>query len=701
MKIVLLLKKLLFLASICICCSLNLKAFSPPIPITLLDVSIRNSETDDAEVCSARHALKVCGTPFSETTSILTALQSKIIVVSSKMEPFTFSSAEKDSLVSFVRKGGILICPNVRDPFMHTLFGLSGGTNANNLYSITFNTFLNDPVFRWLDDSLEKTISLGSSTFTSVINSRYYTPTTALSLAKYNNTKDAITCNTFSVGYAYAIGVSFKNIILLNQQNRDFNANRYYSNDFEPTSDAFILFLKGIILKHLPVIPYLHTSLFNSKASVLITHDVDATSAFDTMSHYSLYEQSIGIKASYYITTHYINDGALSDFYNVFTIPKVNQLLTNGHILGSHSVGHFIDFADESVFPLGTPGNTPSNYLPYNHGNSSPTLNGTVFGETEVSRDLLNTNFGIQIKTFRPGYLAFNNKLINALELLNYKFSSSVSANDVLTNFPYQCKKDNTSYGSLSKIWEIPMTISDAAASDPITPANYPQKVLKWLSVVQKNKNNTAPTTLLIHPNRLYKLAAQRDFISGLSSDIMVTNLEAYGEFWQQRDSLNFSFTLRNDSLSIIIPNQQLPLPPAISFIVNNGQQLSHISLKSEGGSNIPVIQGNWEQNDKILYFQNAPVVGLNEWIYSPNRSLLVYPNPCTDKSVISTGSNIYQKINCELYTLGGELIEQICAESTDHVIIEKRNYQGLYCVKLYGDGIYLGTTKLLFKDRY
>lgn len=666
--------------------------------VAILDVTTRNSETDDAEIFSLKHVLKVSGLPFKTFTQIDSVKKYSVVILSSKLESTTFTTPEKDSLISYVNNGGVLVTTNMRDAYFNSVFGISAGSNSNTNYKLKFNTFLNLPVFRWLDDSLEQTIQLGSTTNTSVINSRSYTLNGALSLAKYESGTDAILKNTFGNGFAYAIGVSFKNTILVNQQNRDFDANRTYSNDFEPGSDAIILFLKAIVLDHISFSAYLHTSPYNSKNAVLITHDVDATTAFDTMGYYADYEQQIGLRASYYITTHYINDGALSDFYNVFTIPKVHQLLNKGHVLGSHSVGHFTDFDVESVFPLGVLGNTTSNYLPFNQGNSNPTQNGTVLGETEVSKNLLQANFGVNIKTFRPGYLCFNDKLINALDTLNYKFSTTFSANDVLTNFPYISKKDRVSYGKISKVWELPMTISDVITSNPISNTNYPQRVLKWLDVVSRNANNHAPTVLLIHPNRMYKLTAEQNFISGLPKTTFVSNLEEYGDYWAARDSIEFISNLQSNTLTIIIPDKYLPLQNTISFVVDKGQQLDQILVRSQSGSSINMISANWNVNDKILYLQNMPVLTIEEYAKGENNSnLKLFPNPCETTSIIKL-NNTFQFINCAVFDLNGKLIEQQCSTNSDHLILSNNGYKGLYLVKVNTNDGYYGSIKVMFK---
>lgn len=666
--------------------------------VAILDVTARNSETDDAEIFSIKHILKVSGVPFKTFIEVDSVKKYAVVILSSKLESSTLNNAEKDTLINYVSKGGVLVTTNMRDAYFNSVFGISSGANSSTNYKLKFNTFLNDPVYKWIDDTLEQTIPLGNITNTSVINSRSYTLSGALSLAKYENGTDAISVSNYGTGKAYAIGLSFKNTILVNQQNRDFDANRTYSNDFEPGSDAVILFIKALVLKHIQYSAYLHTSPYNSKNSVLVTHDVDATSAFDTMGYYADYEQQMGLSASYYITTHYINDGSLSDFYNVFTIPKVQQLKNKGHVLGSHSVGHFTDFDNEGVFPFGVLGNTTSNYLPYNQGNSNPTQNGTVLGETEVSKNLLQSNFSVPVKTFRPGYLCFNDKLINALDTLNYKFSTTFSANDVLTNFPYISKKDRVSYGRSSKVWEIPMTISDVINSNPISVTNYPQRVLKWLDVVNRNGNNNAPTVLLIHPNRLYKLTAQQNFISGLPKNVFVSNLEEYGDYWAARDSVQFNTTLVSNTLTIIVPDLYLPLPQSISFIVDNGQQLDKIQIRSQSGATLQAILANWNTNDKIIYFQNMPVLNVPEFAKdNSNNNLIMFPNPCIDRSIVKLES-VTKYINCEIYDVNGKLIEQQCSHDSDHMVITNRGYNGLYILKVSTDKGYYGTLRIIFK---
>ncbi len=626
--------------------------------VALLDLTTKNAETSDAEIYSARYILKTAGIPFIVTSNVNTAKNYGMILASSKFDVSTFTTPEKDSLISYVNRGGVLVAPNVRDSYFFSLFGISAHLNSNARYKVRFNSFLNDPSFKWLNDTMEQTISLGKTTYTSVISSRSYTVSGALSLAMFDDNSTAITKRSFGAGTAYAIGFSFKNLIVTNQLNLDYSANRFYSNGFEPTSDAVMLFIKGIYQAHAPRAVWLHTSPYNSKTTLMITHDVDATTAYDTMHFYADYERSVGIKASYFFTTHYIDDALLAAFYNLNTIPKVQYVLNQGHSGGSHSVGHFPDFDDESVFPLGVLGNTTASYLPYNSG-TGPTVGGTVLGETEVSKNLLENNFGINVKTFRAGYLCFHDQLVNALDTTGYSNNTTFSAADILTNFPYQQHKNRSTGGPLSIVWEYPMTISDDFTSVPISSTNYPQKVAVWLDVINRNMANNAPNILLIHPTRQYKLTAEQQLISGLPQGVFVTNVDLFANYWKARDAVSFTSYISNDSLTIVVPSALLPLDPTISFVVDKGQLLTSIKAQDEFGNPIGVIKSNFNTSDIILHFATYPAVGIKE--YEPtganNTFISCFPNPANASCTFDFKLTQTTKIKLEIIDMLGNVI--------------------------------------------
>lgn len=627
--------------------------------IAILDLTARNMEANDGELFSAKHILKVAGLPFIVTTSVNTAMKYGIVIPSSRLTDSVFTSPEYDSIHSYVNNGGILISAGVRDSAFLPLFGINTATSSSSHHRIIFNMALADLSMRWLNDTMEQTISIGKLTYPTTITVRQYTLGSGIEMAHYDDNSTAITRNNYGAGIAYGLGFSFKNLVLLNQVNKDADAQRIYSNGFEPTTDALILFLKAICTKHTPNTVWLHTSPFESKTTLMVTHDVDATTAYDTMSYYADYENSINLSTTYTITTHYINDGVLSDFYNVSSIPQVQYLINKGHKLASHSVGHFTDFYDDAIFPLGVMGNTASSYLPFNSG-MGPTTGGTVLGETEVSKNILEADLGVPIRTFRAGHLCYNKYLVNALDTLGYEYCTNYAAGDVLTSFPYLNHKDRSSSGAISNVWEIPLNISDVFTSDPISFTNYSAKQAIWLDVINRNRANYAPNNLLIHPNRIYKLWAQQDLIDQLPPDVFTTDLETFADYWRGRDSIRFTTELSNDTLTITVPSSQLPLNNMMSFVVDNGQDLTLIKAQDEFGSPIAVIQSLWDDNGIILHFGYFPPLSV-AWKENPIQSGLLancFPNPFTSTTTVEIWFKEDAALTIELYNVMGQLIQ-------------------------------------------
>ncbi len=633
--------------------------------IAILDLTTKNAETTDAEIYSVQHVLKVAGLSFITTADVNTAITYPIVIASSKLGSATFTIAEQDSLISFVNKGGILIAPTIFASSLHPLFGISGNTEATTRHRINFNTSLPNPAFRWLEDTLERNISLGSFNYPNVVSSNSFSTTTAVGLATYDDNSTAITQNNYGLGKAYTLGVSFKNMILIPQLNKDFEAQRTYSNGFEPTSDAWILFLKGICIGQIPNSVWLHTSPYDSKASLIVTHDIDATTSYDTMHYYADFENSIGLSATYFVTTHYLEDGVLSAFYNSASIPKVDYLLDKGHKLASHSVGHFHDFDDESHVPYGALGNTTSNYAPYNGGLGQTTTGATVLGETELSKHLLEADLGVNIRSFRAGYLCYHNKLVSALDTLGYTFNSTYSAGDVLTNFPYKNRKDRVSSGAPSSVWEIPMTISDVFNSNLMSPENYLEKQATWIDVVERNTRNYAPTVLLVHPTRYYKLFAEQGLISLLPSDVTTFDIETYGDYWLNRNSVTFTSKLQNDTLTVVIPHTLLPIDTKISFIVDDGQSLSFIKAEDDLGNPIAVIQSLWETNSVIIHFGNYTPLSIAEHSFSKENSVIFTcnPNPVSNTARVEVWQKTSGRLTIQLFDMMGKLVKTITNE--------------------------------------
>lgn len=621
--------------------------------IALLDLTERNSETNDGQLFSAEHILKVTGISYTITSTLLDAEQYAVIFCSSYLDSKTLSSEEKNSLIDYVSNGGIVIAPRVTDEDLFSLFGVSGVTESNSNFLVNWNNSLTTPLYRWIDEPEEWTISLGRVGGGIMFKTASYNLSSAIDLARYENETVAVTQNQFSNGFAYIFGFTWKEVILRSQINRDIEAQRVSSNGFEPSMDVIMLFMRAIFNKHIPYSTWKHTSPKNSSSTLMITHDVDSSTGMDSMFMFSESEKNLEVSASYNVTVRYFDDALMTDFYNGH-LPDVQKLITDGHIIGSHSVGHFPDFGNDDIFPIGNPGNTRESYSPYNDG--SITVGGTVYGECEVSKDVLESDLGVDIRMYRTGHLVYNKYLVEVLDELGYKYNSSYSANEVLTNFPYQNKTGRSFSGTNSNIYELPVSISDVYHADPMSEDNYLEKVGFWLDIISKIDANNASTVLLIHPNRGYKLLGEEYLISHLPGSITIKEMSAFGDYWRVREAFDFTTQKIDNTIQIKLSDQSSTLDKEISLIINNGQDLDAVSM-SMGTSSIDFDTENWGENDLILYnFKFA--LGLHD-LSDFGAKWSLYPNPVCENIFIEMDLINPSKIDIELVDRIGKTIKK------------------------------------------
>ena len=627
--------------------------------IALFDLSQRNSESNNSKLFSAEHILKVTGVDFKITKSFEDALSFAMILCSSEINSKSFTDDEKASLIEYISNGGILITPRMLDKDLFSLFGITSFTSSKSNYKINWSENLSEKYFNWMDEPNEKQISLGDEKFSQIMKTYSYVIDDATILGTYTNGNAAAIKNKKEKGYVYSFGVSWKDIILRSQINRDYEAQRISGNGFEPTQDVFMLFIRAIATEHIPFLIWKHTSSGNSNSNLMITHDIDSSSGMDMMSAFANSENEINISTNYNITVRYFSDVLNTDFYNNRTI-EITGLIDKGHTIGSHSVGHFPDFGNGIIFPIGTKGNTKTNYSPYNNGNK--TSGGSVFGECEVSKNMLENDFPLKIRSFRSGHLAYNDKLVNVLDSLEYDYNSSNSANDVLTHFPYQNIMSRSFSGKRSRVYELPLTISDVFKEIPFNEENYKDKVDVWLDVLKKTNNNSASAVLLIHPNREYKLKAQELLLSQLHEGIYIEEMNAFGAFWKARETLEFTTEIKDNIAYVTVLNENVALDKNISFIISDGQELDNVIMNDGNGNSLDYLSASWNDRDLILYHTNVlrtyktSTLSLSTFSNS-KKTLKIYPNPVKNIMHVEIDLKYQTNLQLKLVNLLGQVV--------------------------------------------
>jgi hypothetical protein len=649
--------------------------------VAMLNMSARNGDSGYSRTLSSIRLLTLAGVPFDSTSNLAVALTYPVILTGSRIQPEAFTSNELSLIENYVNKGGILITSTLREPLLYNLAGVSSSKSSSELYEIKWDTTSNPSYFDLIDDSLEVTVSLGREEEEEEDNypTKYYTLSTGTALAHYEDGTVAMVKNAYGAGTVYTLGPDFRNVVIRNSINKDVNAQRTFSNGFEPTVDVFAFLIRNIIRKHIPNTVYKYPAPNNYSSVVMITHDVDSRTSYDTLANFAISENYRGIKAQYNLTTNYVPHSWISDLY-IGTGPKVEFLLSKGHAIGSHSVGHFPDFANSSIFPFGTLGNDSSNYHPFYNG--IRTLNGSILGEVEVSKKLLEKDFNVSIKSWRSGHLEYPDSLVLALDTLGYEFNSTYSANDVLTGFPYYASRTQSFSSAQSKILEIPMTISDVflGAKIPISIDNYMTKVQLWVDVTRKYDRNNASTVLLIHPNRNYKLTAQEAYLDLLPKTMKGMAFEDFGSFWRKRDSLLYHSELQNNALTVKMDSKYDNL---LSFVIDT-LSLNSISFLDMNGNPIKMISQQYGTSQKLFYQKDQSIVaGISEKINQLDFS--IYPNPSGDVlNVFVDGS--FGDFEVIIYSIDGQQITQAekFKNSSFTINLNQRNFKsGMYFIQL------------------
>ncbi len=649
--------------------------------VAILDMTARNGDSGFSRTLSAIRLLQLAGVPFDTTSNLTLALTYPVVLTGTRIQNGALTTTEIFQLENYVYQGGILLTSELKESQIYNLCGVSEATSNSELYRIIWDTTSNPSYFDMVDDSLEVTVSLGRQLDGPNFSSKYYTLSTGTALAHYEDGTVAMVKNAFGDGFAYSLGPDFRDVVIRNSINQDVNAHRTYNNGFEPTTDVFAFVIRNIIRKHISNTVYKYTAPNNYSSVVMITHDVDSKTSYDTLANFAIFENYRGIKTQYNLTTKYISDSWFSDLY-IGTSSQVEFLQSKGHAIACHSVGHFPDFGDSEIFPFGTLGNDSSNYHPFYNGIN--TINGTILGELEVSKNLIENDFNVDVKSFRSGHLTYPDSLVLGLEMLGYEFNSSYSANDVLTGFPFYALKTQSFLAEQSTVLELPITISDIFPDLPITIDNYMSKVQIWADVTRRYDRNNASTVLLIHPNRNYKLTAQEAYLELLPETMKGMSFEAFGTFWRKRDSLKYHSELQNNALTVTMDSEYDNL---LSFVIDT-LSLNSISFFDMNGNPIEMNSQPFGTSQK-LYFQEDPSL-VAEIVEKTNPlNFSVFPNPTGSILNVNVEGN-YSDLEATIYSIDGQQIsepEKFKNTSFTINLTQKNLKTGMYFIQLKTEG--------------
>ncbi|HVH11001.1 MAG TPA: polysaccharide deacetylase family protein [Gemmatimonadales bacterium] len=551
--------------------------------VALLDVG----ESVDAlqEQLAVRDCLAIVGVPFEPTGEVAQAVRRPLVVIAGELTNREFTAAEREALYAYVERGGVVLATQVEGNTWFPLFGLTGAVPSRTNFRVTFSPG-RDPVLRYVNRPEERTISLGDpKLYAETIWSTEYAvgPGTQV-LARYETGAAALTVNAYGRGLAYALGLGFKETSLIPQLARGFEAARHWINWFEPSGDVFRLLLRALYESSVHPFVLLHTVPEGKETGLCLSHDVDARESFPNSLPFARMEAALGVHSTFFVTTKYFSDSTDIGYYTPERVAWMRRVRALGAEVGSHSASHSPAFES---FPIGSPGVGVDTYDP---------THPTVYGEARVSKQLLDRDLRQQTVGFRSGYLRYPSALLEVLEAAGYWFDSSVSAQWVLTNFPFFGFRRRSLGSPHSTVVEVPITLDDSRgeleARNFLTAETKDSALHTWLEVVRANAENNAISCLLIHPtDTTYKLETERRLIEAVQhQDAWIGTVGELARFWRARALLRPELERRVDGAPVIVLRglARASIPRGQALLVEGGRADAPRVLDATG-TEIPV----------------------------------------------------------------------------------------------------------------
>jgi len=542
----------------------------------------------DQDAESAVRCLQEMGIPFFVTRDLRAALRHKLIVMYPEVDATSFDPAQGQTITDFVTRGGVVFASNVFWGGFKLLFGFDDSIPLRTRHKIVFdaaaldmkNPVTADPVLRYLNRPQEKEVPLGSPAIAEVIWTNGYKASAGTKiLARFDDGSAAVLRRDVGKGHAYLIGVALNDVVLRNQQNRDYEAQRIYVNAFEPGTDVWLLLLRAWYETYSDSGIRLGTIPQGKRSALLLSHDVDWEYSFKPMLAFADFEKSAGTSSTFFVQTKYLDDVNSHAFFFGQSLDILRELLAGKSDIESHTVIHSMLF---NKVPLGT---GEEQYPTYRARATRDNVaqDATALGEVCVSKSLLDGELqGHNTIFFRAGHLRVPPYLPEALVRCGYEFDSSFTADDVLTSFPYQLDFD-LGMTEPTTIFEFPVTFED----EQLPPIG--ERIPSMLDVIEANAENGAPSVILIHSNNAKdKLEAERGLLARLPKDILVESMVDYARFWKARSQVRWFPRPVNGGEQIEIDSD---LPVAGLTLVS--------PRKIQSASGIPGIR--WTDHEVIL----------------------------------------------------------------------------------------------------
>ncbi|MDP9025021.1 MAG: polysaccharide deacetylase family protein [Candidatus Eremiobacteraeota bacterium] len=451
------------------------------------------------------------------TTDAAQALRHRVVLVYPSISGVALHKPDFDALREHVVSGGSLLAFDLEGGGLDDVFGVAGAPIPDESDRMIWS----DPS----GEGGEHDLRISRHGTEARIGAVAYQPTKASIVARFDDGRAALTClNTR--GRACALGVDVGALTARSMNGREEAVARTYVNGYEPSVDNLYAWISKFYVEGEPMPWLIDTAPAGKQVSILLTHDVDFTSAMKSAADYAAALKRVGANATFFIQTKYVRDYNDDVFFNPSTLPFVKSILGAGMEVGSHSVAHSNAMKQ---FPMGDGLESYPSYQPFVQ-NRTVTINGTISGEVRVSRYLLTTLTGATVASFRAGYLSNPFGLPQALAASGYRYDSSITANSCLTHLPFQLTRDRADR-SLEPVYEFPVTIEDEAKPALVS------RLASANAVIDHISRSHGLAVILVHPDdTTRKLEFEISIARRWRGRAWLTSLRNFGDWWAARD---------------------------------------------------------------------------------------------------------------------------------------------------------------------
>ena len=147
--------------------------------------------------------------------------------------------------------------------------------------------------------------------------------------------------------------------------------------------------------------------------------------------------------------------------------------------------------------------------------------------------------------------------------------------------------------GEKNGVLQIPLHFSDVySGDDKMDEDNWQEKPALWFGIFNKLKNNYASSVILIHPNREWKMEAEKMLVEMMDlRECGLYNFEEYGDFWNARRDFNFDtyYDPATGKVTLKANSTDLAINQALGILIDGYADITSVTLIDENGTIHPV----------------------------------------------------------------------------------------------------------------